>query len=114
MILMLLNKINLAQKYSKFTKLWSPRIIAQMNDYHFKIAKMFRATGGLMRDPYRPHVANDVNLRLLVLVNDVTTRASIFLIGYWRPRRHCGNQHSCVIVQCTIEHINCNNLWKFM
>ena len=37
---MLLNKINLEQKYSKFTKHWSPRIIAEMNNYQFKIAKI--------------------------------------------------------------------------
>ena len=35
-----LDKINLKEKYSKFTKHWSPRIIAEMNDYQFKIAKI--------------------------------------------------------------------------
>jgi mannose-6-phosphate isomerase-like protein (cupin superfamily) len=30
--------INLTDKLSQFSDLWSPRIIAQMNDYHFKIA----------------------------------------------------------------------------
>ena len=34
------NKINLNEKYSKFTKHWSPRVIAEMNDYQFKIAKI--------------------------------------------------------------------------
>ena len=34
------DKINLNEKYSKFTKYWSPRIIAEMNDYQFKIAKI--------------------------------------------------------------------------
>lgn len=34
------DKINLADKFSKFTKHWSPRIIAEMNDYQFKIAKI--------------------------------------------------------------------------
>ena len=33
-------KINLKEKYSKFTKHWSPRIIAEMNNYQFKIAKI--------------------------------------------------------------------------
>lgn len=33
-------KINLKEKYSKFTKYWSPRIIAEMNDYQFKLAKI--------------------------------------------------------------------------
>ena len=37
---MLSDKINLKEKLSKFSKHWSPRIIAEMNDYQFKIAKI--------------------------------------------------------------------------
>ncbi len=33
-------KINLQNKFSKFTKYWSPRVVAEMNDYQFKIAKI--------------------------------------------------------------------------
>jgi len=32
--------INLQNKLSKFTEQWSPKIIAQMNDYHFKVVKV--------------------------------------------------------------------------
>jgi mannose-6-phosphate isomerase-like protein (cupin superfamily) len=32
--------INLQQKLTKFSEQWSPKIIAQMNDYHFKLAKV--------------------------------------------------------------------------
>lgn len=32
--------INFNEKLSKFSEHWSPRIIAQMNDYHFKVAKL--------------------------------------------------------------------------
>jgi mannose-6-phosphate isomerase-like protein (cupin superfamily) len=32
--------IRLKEKLSKFSEHWSPRIVAQMNDYHFKIAKI--------------------------------------------------------------------------
>lgn len=32
--------INFAEKLDKFSELWSPKIIAQMNDYHFKLAKI--------------------------------------------------------------------------
>lgn len=32
--------INFHQKLAKFSGHWSPRIVAQMNDYHFKIAKI--------------------------------------------------------------------------
>jgi mannose-6-phosphate isomerase-like protein (cupin superfamily) len=31
--------INLKEKLSKFFDHWSPKIIAQMNDYHFKLVK---------------------------------------------------------------------------
>jgi mannose-6-phosphate isomerase-like protein (cupin superfamily) len=31
--------INLKEKFSKFSEHWSPKIIAQMNDYHFKLVK---------------------------------------------------------------------------
>jgi len=32
--------INLQEKLYKFSMHWSPKIIAQMNDYHFKLAKV--------------------------------------------------------------------------
>jgi mannose-6-phosphate isomerase-like protein (cupin superfamily) len=32
--------INLAEKLAKFSEQWSPKIVAQMNDYHFKIVKI--------------------------------------------------------------------------
>jgi mannose-6-phosphate isomerase-like protein (cupin superfamily) len=31
---------NLKQKLSLFTEHWSPKIIAQLNDYHFKVVKV--------------------------------------------------------------------------
>ena len=31
--------INFSEKFSKFSEHWKPKIIAQMNDYHFKIVK---------------------------------------------------------------------------
>lgn len=31
--------INLREKLDKFSEHWSPKIIAQMNDYHFKLVK---------------------------------------------------------------------------
>ena len=34
------NKINLKDKLSKFSEHWSPRIIAEMNDYQFKLVKI--------------------------------------------------------------------------
>ena len=31
--------INLKEKLAKFSDHWSPKIVAQMNDYHFKLVK---------------------------------------------------------------------------
>jgi mannose-6-phosphate isomerase-like protein (cupin superfamily) len=33
-------RINFAEKLSKFSERWSPKIVAQMNDYHFKLVKI--------------------------------------------------------------------------
>ena len=32
--------INLAEKFAKFSEHWSPKIIARMNDYEFKLVKL--------------------------------------------------------------------------
>ena len=37
--IMKIKAINLDEKLSKFDELWSPRVIAEMNDYQFKLAK---------------------------------------------------------------------------
>ncbi len=31
--------INIAEKFAQFSERWSPKIIAQMNDYHFKLVR---------------------------------------------------------------------------
>jgi mannose-6-phosphate isomerase-like protein (cupin superfamily) len=32
--------INFQEKLAKFSEQWSPKIVAQMNDYHFKVVKL--------------------------------------------------------------------------
>jgi len=32
--------INFADKLAKFSEQWSPKVVAQMNDYHFKLARI--------------------------------------------------------------------------
>ena len=36
----MLTKINLAEKFGRFTDQWSPKIIADLNDCHVKLAKL--------------------------------------------------------------------------
>ena len=33
-------KINIKQKFSKLSEYWSPKVLAKMNDYEFKIARI--------------------------------------------------------------------------
>jgi mannose-6-phosphate isomerase-like protein (cupin superfamily) len=35
-----LAKINLKDKFSKFSQHWNPKVIAEMNDYQFKLVKI--------------------------------------------------------------------------
>jgi mannose-6-phosphate isomerase-like protein (cupin superfamily) len=34
------NKVNLREKFTRFTEQWSPKIVADVNDYHVKLAKV--------------------------------------------------------------------------
>ena len=34
------NVVNLAEKLGKFSEYWSPKVIAQLNDYHVKLVKV--------------------------------------------------------------------------
>jgi mannose-6-phosphate isomerase-like protein (cupin superfamily) len=36
----MVTKINLAEKFDRFTDLWSPKIVADLNDSHVKLAKV--------------------------------------------------------------------------
>jgi len=35
-----MGKINLGEKFSKFSEHWTPKVIAEMNDYQFKLVKI--------------------------------------------------------------------------
>ena len=35
-----MKKVNFADKFSKFSDHWSPKVIAEMNDYQFKLVKI--------------------------------------------------------------------------
>jgi mannose-6-phosphate isomerase-like protein (cupin superfamily) len=35
-----MNKVNLSEKLSLFTERWSPKIVAEINDFHVKLVKL--------------------------------------------------------------------------
>lgn len=37
---MTFSAVNFAEKLTKFSELWSPRVVAEMNDYQFKLVKV--------------------------------------------------------------------------
>jgi mannose-6-phosphate isomerase-like protein (cupin superfamily) len=38
--MMIKNSINISEKFTKFSEHWSPRVVAEMNDYQFKLARI--------------------------------------------------------------------------
>ena len=56
--------VNLKEKLSKFFDHWSPKIIAQMNDYHFKLVKF---QGDFVR-----HKHDDTDEVFMVLEGEMT------------------------------------------
>jgi mannose-6-phosphate isomerase-like protein (cupin superfamily) len=55
--------INLAQKFSSFTEPWSPRVIAEMNDYQFKLVRV--------RDEFVWHAHADTDEVFMVIEGEM-------------------------------------------
>tara|TARA_B100000676_G_C17811185_1_gene697518 strand:- start:184 stop:555 length:372 start_codon:yes stop_codon:yes gene_type:complete len=53
------DKINLKEKFSKFSDHWSPKVIAEMNDYQFKLVKI--------KDDFVWHQHNDTDEVFIVI-----------------------------------------------
>ncbi len=81
-----LQKINLKEKLSKFSDYWAPRVIAEMNDYQFKLVKLkddfdwhshkntdevFIVIKGHMRIDFRNEVVNLSEGEMLVVPKGV-------------------------------------------
>ena len=54
-----LSKISINDKLSKFSDLWSPKVIAEINDYQFKLVKI--------KDDFEWHSHNDTDEAFLVI-----------------------------------------------
>tara|TARA_Y100000994_G_scaffold64081_1_gene52139 strand:+ start:185 stop:583 length:399 start_codon:yes stop_codon:yes gene_type:complete len=59
-------KINLKEKFSKFTEYWSPKIIAEMNDYQFKVVKI--------KGEFTWHDHKDTDETFLVIEGEMTIK----------------------------------------
>jgi mannose-6-phosphate isomerase-like protein (cupin superfamily) len=56
--------INLSEKFSQFSEHWSPKIIARMNDCHFKLVKF--------RGEFVWHEHKDTDEAFIVLEGEIT------------------------------------------
>ncbi len=56
--------INLAEKFTRFTEHFSPKIVAQMNDYHFKLGKF--------QGPFVWHRHSETDETFLVIAGQMT------------------------------------------
>ena len=54
-----MKKINFKSKFDKFNDHWSPKVIAEMNDYQFKLAKI--------KDDFIWHEHNDTDEAFIVI-----------------------------------------------
>ena len=59
-------KVNLREKLARFDDLWSPKIVADMNDYHVKVVKV--------RGEFLWHTHEETDELFLVLKGSLTVR----------------------------------------
>ena len=58
------NKINFKEKFTKFRDFWSPKVVAEMNDYQFKLAKV--------KGEFTWHTHEDTDEVFLVINGELT------------------------------------------
>ena len=90
---MKINKINLEEKYSKFKKHWSPRIITEMNDYQFKIAKI--------KGEFVWHDHKDTDETFIVIKGEMNMK--------FRDRNVILTEGEMIVVPKGVEHKPCAN-----
>ena len=90
---MKIDKINLKEKYSKFSKHWSPRIITEMNDYQFKIAKI--------KGEFVWHDHKDTDETFIVIKGKMNMK--------FRDRNVILTEGEMIVVPKGVEHKPCAN-----
>ena len=83
-----MKSINLSEKFKKFSDLWSPKIIAEMNDYQFKLVKVV--------GDFVWHKHEDTDETFIVLCGELTIK--------FRDRTVTLSKGEMIIVPRGIEH----------
>ena len=58
-----MKKINFKKKFNKFSVLWSPKVIAEMNNYQFKLVKI--------KDDFIWHMHDDTDEVFIVIEGEI-------------------------------------------
>jgi len=80
--------VNLREKLGKFSELWSPKVIAELNDYQFKLAKI--------KGSFVWHEHKDTDEAFLVLAGSMS-------IEFRDGIAHLSEGEMCVVPRAT-EH----------
>lgn len=92
--------INFGDKLSKFTEHWSPRVIAELNDYQFKLAKF--------RGPFVWHAHADTDEAFIVLEGRMTIEfrdgsvslavGEMYVVPRGKEHRPVADEECCVLL----------------
>ena len=85
---MSIDKINLLEKLKKVKEFWSPKVIAEMNDYQFKLAKV--------KGEFIWHSHEDTDEVFLVINGELTIQL--------RDKKVCLKKGEMYVVQRGVEH----------
>ena len=80
--------INFTEKFALFDEHWSPRVIAEMNDYQFKLAKL--------RDTFVWHAHADTDETFVVIAGTLRMR--------FRDREEVVQAGEMIVVPRGVEH----------
>lgn len=83
-----MKSINLSEKFKKFSDLWAPKVIAEMNDYQFKLVKV--------AGDFVWHKHEDTDETFIVLCGELTIK--------FRDRTVTLSRGEMIIVPKGVEH----------
>jgi mannose-6-phosphate isomerase-like protein (cupin superfamily) len=92
--------INIAEKFAQFSERWSPKIIAQMNDYHFKLV---RFQGEFVwhehKDTDEVFIVLEGEMTIHFRDGDVTVRkGELFVIPKWVEHKTSAKTECCAML----------------
>ena len=83
-----MKSVNLSEKFDKFSDYWAPRVIAEMNDYYFKLVKV--------KGEFVWHTHDDTDETFIVLDGE--------LIIEFRDKTITLKKSEMIVIPKSVEH----------